>query len=380
MESIRVKNKSKVLLVYAGKTTTADIMIRLMSEYARTCSISIRSIEALTVDSTDLNWADSVLIIRGADFLLSKILSSAKKVGKRCLLYIDDDLLSLYEPGSRFYKYLMICLKSTDILWVSNKNVLEKYSKLVPKDARCVETIVLDPWNDIHDYVPEKDKIKLIFAGSPSHEPIVKKYIYPAIKKVYTNHPNIEVLFVGYSGTSLDGLDPYIRTTKWFDDAEEYRDYVVEEKPQIGLAIIEDTPFGRCKFYNKFIEYTKLGIFGIYSNCEPYTFVIHNMENGLLVENDIDSWVEAINFSIENPILRKKCIYKAQDLLSNSFSTCSIISQIRELIPELEENTNKTPKIYYNKRLMFYTYILSGYLNYLVHPAELVKKIFNRIY
>ena len=104
------KYNGKILLVYAGKTTTADIVIRLMQKFARRNEIEVKAVENIYVRKHDIEWASCVLVIRGADFFLSKIIETAKKAGKFCVFYIDDDLLSVYGKNNIYGKYIKKCV------------------------------------------------------------------------------------------------------------------------------------------------------------------------------------------------------------------------------------------------------------------------------
>ena len=367
--------KSKLLIVYAGKTTTAEILIRLMDEYAKIRKVEVRAKEVLSLSSEDINWSDTPIAVRGADFFLSRIIIKAKKNGKQCVLYLDDDLLSLYGSQSDYYSYLIDCFEHIDILWGSNKRILERCAPYISKDTKCVDAIVLDPWNEVQKYTNESENVKIVFAGSPSHESVVLRYILPALDLLYSNYNKIEVIFVGYKNTSLDNAAPFIKTTEWFDDVDAYRNYLVEEGTQIGLAVVEDSQFGKCKFYNKFFEYTKLGVVGIYSNCEPYTMIIKDGENGFLTNNSVRDWASTIMKVINESDLRRKCVENAQKLLYERFSTKKIIQSINESIPELEDYRSEKSEIKYNARMLIYCYRIKRLISFFVHPIKLIDRI-----
>lgn len=368
-------NTHKLLIVYAGKTTTADITIRLMRLFAERYEISVQCIENLKVKNCDIKWADTVLIIRGADYFLSQIMIAAKKAGKRCIFYLDDDLISLFDKKDVYYNFLIKCLKYTDILWVSNSNIIKKYSAFIRNDARTVEAVVLDPWQGVAEYKDNSEEIGILFAGSPAHEKMIKKYILPAMEKVYIKYPNIRFHLIGFKGTGLEKAAKYIETTGWFKDADEYRKYVSKLGLQIGLAIIEDSPFGRCKFYNKYLEYSKLGVMGIYTNCEPFTFAVKNGVNGLLADNTIEDWTEKIILAIEDNILRAECVKNAQNDLVEHYSTEAILDRIHEKIPDFTEYSAPNKNVYYSFFLSRVTSVIKRYLRYVLDPKLLVERL-----
>ena len=112
-----------ILLVYSGHTTTADIMIRFMLRFVINKSLMLKTKEAKDIRGMDIQWADTVLVVRGADYLLAKVCTAAHRAHRLCILYIDDDLLLLYKKGDIYHKALMECIRSADVLWTSNQNV-----------------------------------------------------------------------------------------------------------------------------------------------------------------------------------------------------------------------------------------------------------------
>ncbi|SDA79179.1 hypothetical protein SAMN02910275_02943 [Butyrivibrio sp. INlla18] len=375
MNSIK-KSNPHLLIAYAGKTTTADITIRLMKQYALKNDVELKTIEGIDVDRSDIAWCDCVLIIRGADCFLSRISAAAKKAGKCCVFYIDDDLLALYGENDVYHKYLLDCLHYASILWTSNINVSKKYSAFLRNDAKVVEAIVLDPWEGMNSYRDSEDEIGIIFAGSPSHEKNISRYILPAINDIYYKQRK-KVCFhlIGFQDSKLRDSEPYIKVTRWFDNAEEYRRYVATINAQIGLAVIEDTEFGRCKFYNKYLEYSKLGLMGIYTDCEPFTFAVKDKFNGLLAENTVEDWTNKLLTAIDNPELRKECVTNAQRDLDLHYSTSAIIETIEEKLPELKNYRSEERPVIYSRRGTQILARINTLLNILANPEILEKRL-----
>ena len=102
------------------------------------------------------------------------------------------------------------------------------------------------------------------------------------------------------------------------DGYDAYTAYMAKCNWDIGLAPMPLSEFHRCKYFNKYIEYASFGIAGIYTNCEPYIYGIRDHENGLLVNNTTEEWVNAISELIENEKLRKQisktCLREANEI------------------------------------------------------------------
>ena len=368
-----------ILIVYAGQTTTAEIMRKLMQRFSAVRGVRVNILEAASVTREAIQEADTVVVVRGANFILAKVIAAASKAQKKCVFYIDDDLLSLYPEGSEYRKYLLDTMRRADIIWTSNPNLAEKYSQYGGAGTKTVVADLLEPWEQIAPYQPEENKVGILFAGSPAHEPLLMKYILPAVRRVHEQTRNIDVLLVGYAGTSLDGAEPYIRTTKWFDNADDYREFVIGQRMQIGLGVIEDSAFGRCKYFNKYLEYTKLGVCGVYSGCEPFTLAVRDGENGLLAENTAEGWTQAIARAVGNPALRQSCAAHAREDLRMHYGTDAVIERLAGRIPELESYRAPEGKsVRYSVPWVYYQYAAGRYARQLAHPVRAVRKLWSR--
>ena len=74
---------------------------------------------------------------------------------------------------------------------------------------------------------------------------------------------------------------------------KEFATYFQSQDVDIFIAPLEDNLFNRCKSSVKFLEYSCLGVPGIYSNIDPYSIVIKNNFNGLLAYTN-DEWKNSL--------------------------------------------------------------------------------------
>jgi GT2 family glycosyltransferase/MoaA/NifB/PqqE/SkfB family radical SAM enzyme len=72
----------------------------------------------------------------------------------------------------------------------------------------------------------------------------------------------------------------------------------------IALAPLVDNRFNSCKSNIKWLEYSACGCAGIYSDIPPYNSCIEHGSTGLLVENNTEKWVAAIERLITDTELR----------------------------------------------------------------------------
>lgn len=81
----------------------------------------------------------------------------------------------------------------------------------------------------------------------------------------------------------------------------------------LGLAPLEDTPFNRCKSDIKFLDYSALGIPGIYSRLPAYEATLQHLQTGWLAENTPAAWSEALETLLNDPDLRLRLAQNAQE-------------------------------------------------------------------
>jgi len=112
----------------------------------------------------------------------------------------------------------------------------------------------------------------------------------------------------------------------------------------IGLAPLNTDDFSKCKYFNKFIEYTTQGITGVYSETEPYTYVVRDGENGFLAGNDPEKWYETICRAVTDKKLRQKCLEGAIAYLRENHSEEAVVDKYFENIPEAAKENGSYDK------------------------------------
>jgi processive 1,2-diacylglycerol beta-glucosyltransferase len=106
----------------------------------------------------------------------------------------------------------------------------------------------------------------------------------------------IKILKVGDNGQYPDFMRWMSQSVQW----------------DLAIAPLEDDCFTRCKSDIKFLDYSALGIPGIYSQVTPYKNTVRHLETGYLARNNSQDWQEAFEFLLNDDILRKKLAVQAQ--------------------------------------------------------------------
>jgi hypothetical protein len=82
----------------------------------------------------------------------------------------------------------------------------------------------------------------------------------------------------------------------------------------IFIAPLVGSSFNQSKSAIKFLEYSALGVAGVYSRVAPYEAVVTDGEDGFLCRGDV-AWLEALIRLIEDPLLRRTMGERARETL-----------------------------------------------------------------
>ena len=239
-----------------------------------------------------------MICVRGSGSATLQIVRNAKKNGKYVISFLDDDLLNIpdnisctdYYQDKIIQRNIKDILKHSDVLWVVNTKIGEKYSQY------CSNWVLEKIPANIeygNDSILKGSLVKFLYAGSKDHEQNVRKYLIPAVRRICSDYEgSVEFSFVGVNSgiENMSNVKNYV----YFKDYNYYREFIQKEQFQYGLAVIETTDFYQAKYYNKYIEYGSLGIVGIYTKSMPYVAIVRDTINGYLTENNEEAWYKSI--------------------------------------------------------------------------------------
>lgn len=334
--------KEPVHILVECPELTASVRLGVMDplrplELQQKCVVRFQ--ETKRIRKADLIWCDVLVTVRGCEKVSFHIAQAVKASGRTVLYFLDDDLLNVprdVASGEYFEDAVMKeSIRQTiglcDVLWTINAFTCEKYARYC-KARTFVGNV---PAKVLAE--PEMEQIgpvRLLYAGSIDHEALVSRYLSPALRRLCTEYGDrLEVTFVG-ADPHLSDL-PNVQHYPFLRDYTEYVRLVCSGKFQIGLAVVGEQEFYRCKYYNKFIEYSSIGAVGIYTDSEPYTLVVTDGVNGFLCKNSADAWYAAIKRVVEHPQLRNACARAASDDLRKKHHASYIAEVLEEGIPEL---------------------------------------------
>ena len=331
---------SNLLIIFERNSPSSISIVHAMGDFKKEYCGGLRAKRSKNVKSSDLSWCDILMIVRGDSPLESAIACRAKKAGRFVISMWDDDMLDPY-PGfvqlPKRKRNLLRVLTYTDVLLTPNAALGMKLAPYIPSQRYAVMNTpvsadMLAPYNE------SEGPIKIVYAASADHAAQFEICISPILPELFSMfgrgisftfigvHPNIPPLASGLK-EQIQYLDIMPMQT--------YRAHMAEMKYDIGVAPLVKNSFSQYKYFNKFIEYSISGSFGIYSNCLPYVLIVKSGKNGLLCENTPADWKVALTYAIKDAALRKHCIENAQKQLREEFCTQRIFQILLEDIPEL---------------------------------------------
>ena len=362
---------SKLLFIFERDMPTVSITRDVFSNLHNYGDI-ISSFQYLTdVKPADIDTHDVIVFMRPEDTYSWKVAKAARKAGHSVVTFCDDDLLNL-PPSSPTLPWrkrgLIKTLSHSDVIWSSSRYIAEKYRNMTAGKRVVIGDTILRPeeLNDIP--IADNDKVKIVYAAASSHAELYEKYIAPIMKQLAEEF-DLSLTFVSVHPSSGGVECEYIPGMP----LREYREFMKKSHFDIGLAPLHNDDFSKCKYFNKFIEYTTHGIVGVYSDTEPYTYVVKDGVNGFLASDNPESWYLAIKKAIQDKEKRKDCVENAIDYLRRQHSEEACIERIRQGLPEILETEGGYKKcrrfgaqklLYYLSRPLDWLYLTGFYLKH----------------
>lgn len=291
-------------------------------------------------DKIEVSWgrsyepADVVIVDRcwkpGVSVEIAQELVEKIKANQGCLIYsIDDNLLDLKTEGiiptGLSQEQLMVVryfLRKADGVIVSTEKLKERFLRfnsnifVIPNtlDEQLLEGVNIPP-------KPLSNSRKVVgYMGTYTHDADMMMVLQP-LREILRKYDNkVELQLVGGISDiavlhSLEGLP--VRVLEVGSKNSPYPDFmpwmVKNIKWDLAIAPLEDNVFTCSKSDIKFLDYSALGIAGIYSKVLPYKNTVRHLETGYLAENNNESWREALELLLFDDPLRQKLATQAQN-------------------------------------------------------------------
>jgi hypothetical protein len=242
---------------------------------------------------------NKVVIVRYWGLKLLLQLCRLRSFGIQLIYFMDDDLfdrsawsglpLSYQRTWfTRAYIYKVAIKSLVSEVWVSSPRLYEKYSKL------CSHVRVLRP--NLSKALISKDRgeyIHIGYHGSAAHAKEIDWLVsvmtdvtrqFGAVRFEIFGGEDVARKFRGLPSVAV--LNPM----SW----PNYLDYTQSRRMDIGLAPLLPTEVNMARAPTKWFDYARMGAVGLYSETPPYAGFVNNGEDGFLLPNSKQRWVEAI--------------------------------------------------------------------------------------
>ena len=337
---------SKILITYERINATTEINLKSYNDLLSALHSGVRIKKSQEVVAKDIGWCDICLAIRPNSIYSVAIANATVSAGRYYISSFDDDIVNLPEDNPEAWKrkYAIKCIKISNALFSTSPFLLQDYKKY-NNDYKSVCTDAFVRSSEIKGTHYVGKKIRIVYPAGRDHIDLYNKFIKPIVNKLFCLYPNkLDFTFVGVKPDLNDFNEPksvHLVDAMSFDN---YQKYMMVNEFDIGIAPLFKTNFNERKYYIKFIEYSKYGIAGLYSNVFPYKFVINNKQNGILVNDTANDWIQAFIQLIEDKSMMYSIVENSQKYLKQNYLFVDICRKLKEQCQELD--SFKAPELY----------------------------------
>ncbi|WP_409200103.1 glycosyltransferase [Methanobrevibacter sp. DSM 116169] len=274
------------------------------------------------------------------DILLEKSLNQ----GIKLIYETDDDLLSV-EENSPSFEYVNRCrneiadfINASDVVVTATDNLAQRFNESnveVIKNYHIANLLPIQKFRENNT-----NTIKIGYFGTKTHSKdlAIIKDVIKKLKKEMKEQHDILVEFEIIGGFNED-LDE-----NWFSNIELpensmnfeiFMNWLSQNANwDIGIAPLEDSFFNNGKSELKYIEFSALGIPGVFSDVEVYNSVVIDGFNGYLASNN-EEWFEKLQKLVLDENLRKDFISNAQRNILENYSLNDRVKQWEKILLNL---------------------------------------------
>jgi len=270
-----------------------------------------------------VDCADLVIIQRDFPRFWSayqEIAYNARRASRPLVYEIDDLLFDLPEDHSHYETYvgylsgMLLAVMDADLVTVSSIE-LKSFIQEINPAVRVLPNYLDDRiWRiQPREYLQEDKEVVVIgYMGGQTHLADLEE-ITPVLEKIIARYgEKIRFRFWGIRPPEVLLRNP---ATAWDEtdelDYQRFAAYFVDQECDIFIAPLRDNRFNWTKSSIKYLEYSALGIPGVYSRLPAYEAAVRHGITGYLA-GDNKEWEIYLCRLIESPSLRAKLGQAAQ--------------------------------------------------------------------
>jgi glycosyltransferase involved in cell wall biosynthesis len=298
-------------------------VLRLLGPAERAGVSVIFGNEGPEVDATRVFGADLVVIQRDFPrFALpfGQILEIARQQEKPVIYELDDLLLELPDEH---VSYADLSVMQLPMIWALVE--ADAITVSTPYLQECLRIFNPNTWllpNFLNDELwafrpPQKDGLEahaivIGYMGGRTHAADLQ-YVQPALKQILDRYAGkVRLCFWGAEPPGELRSHPQVSWTPLdLQDYAEFARYFAAQNCDIFISPLVDDRFNQAKSAIKYLEYSALGVAGVYSRILPYESIVEDGVNGMLAST-VDEWVLCLQKLIEDPDLCRELGQSAQ--------------------------------------------------------------------
>ena len=336
-----------LMLHEAEQSTLMGMYLAWQKSAAKYGNMQVEKQFSVKVTREEIAWADVILCVRGESPMTEAILRYAREQGKFLIYFLDDDLKDLPKSAFRYpgrKKWLLRCIRLCHMLQTPNQLIAEEYAEFIEGGRTMVgHTSITE--DELSTTPVEPGVVKLVYAASQGHVPNFDAFIKPILPRLFEKYGKTLELH-------LIGLHPQVDVGEFNSQIhfvpgmplEAYNEFMKTHHYDIGLSPLVTNHFTERKYFNKYIEYSKVGICGVYSRVMPYMLAVKDGWNGFYADNDPESWYKTLCRVIDDAEARTRVVETAQEHLRTEHEEAQLRKKMMGLVPELEADYSESDR------------------------------------
>jgi hypothetical protein len=256
---------------------------------------------------------DAILLNKHITTVGLKIMHLAKELGIKVIYDLDDWIFNLPDYSVTFLEEdhlqnIIEFIRGATFVTVSNEHLQKKIANV--RKATILENgIDIGALNIDQSMHYESTPCKIIYSNTDGIKLInFKNDFFRALSEFLRRNENVSLEFWGDEFPEIHEIPRVI--LRGFMENRQYKKTLVEYGYTFAIAPLggaEDSnsfEFNSCKTCIKYIDYGALGIPGIYSATPVYEAAVKNLNTGLIVANDYESWLGGMQRMLDDKVLR----------------------------------------------------------------------------
>ena len=325
------------------------------------------------VSFEDFYWGDVFIFQRLGDANVLRLVQSLVRYGKKVIFEIDDllteipEFLSHHEFSERNLQIFHEVLESVDLITTTTDRLSGELAK-VNKNVFVIPNCVTPTHLGVSTHSDSSEVIELIVASSDT---VRVDFIVPALMALTRDYPGrFHITAIGPPGEYLEKVGVPVHR-KPILSQKEFKEFLSNLSNPIGLIPLEDSLFSSCKSPIKFFDYALAGVPSVCSNVPPYADYVKNRETGLLVNNDVDSWVSGILELSNSADLRNSLVQNACRFVNESYTIDHAAASWERAFDSLDiQRVVSTEKLDIDDRQSKLKFAAANLLRHLVSPKS----------